>query len=84
MNHELKIYKNYADAIVSGDKTFEVRKNTRGFQAGDTVEFTLEPPMAAKHPIEYKKFEITYVLSGFGIEPDYVVFSICEMEAAHA
>lgn len=32
MIHELKILKSFADAIISGDKTFEVRHNDRGFQ----------------------------------------------------
>ena len=31
MIHELKIFKSFADAIISGDKTFEVRHNDRGF-----------------------------------------------------
>ena len=39
MKHELKIYKQYADAIIEGKKTFEVRYNDRGYNAGDTVVF---------------------------------------------
>lgn len=84
MNHELKIYKQFADAIINGDKTFEVRKNTRGFQAGDTVTFELKPPTETPHPIESKKYEIAYVMSGYGIEPNYVVFGIDEIEVDHA
>lgn len=33
--HELKILPEYFEAVVSGCKTFEVRKDDRGFQAGD-------------------------------------------------
>ena len=29
MTHELKILKPYFDAVVSGDKTFEIRKDDR-------------------------------------------------------
>lgn len=31
MDHELKIYPKYFDAILSGEKTFEIRRNDRGF-----------------------------------------------------
>lgn len=35
MIHQLKIEKEYFRRIVSGRKTFEVRKNDRNFRAGD-------------------------------------------------
>lgn len=38
MKHELKIWPQYFSAVESGLKTFEVRKNDRGFQAGDSVQ----------------------------------------------
>lgn len=37
MNYELKILPSHFEAVVSGKKTFEIRKNDWGFQAGDTV-----------------------------------------------
>ena len=38
MKHELKIKPEYFAAVVSGDKTFEIRNNTdRNFQVGDTL-----------------------------------------------
>lgn len=33
--HRLKIFVKYADAIMSGAKTFEIRKNDRGYKVGD-------------------------------------------------
>lgn len=82
-HHRLKIYKHFADAIEAGDKNFEVRKNERGYQRGDTVSFRVGNEIHTnkrKHPIEDRTFEITYVLSGWGIEPGYVVFGIEEIE----
>lgn len=35
--HELKVVPPYFDALVSGSKTFEVRKNDRAYQAGDVL-----------------------------------------------
>lgn len=37
MIHELKIWPQYYCRVANGTKTFEVRKNDRGFQPGDTV-----------------------------------------------
>lgn len=37
MKHELKIWPQYYCRVADGTKTFEVRKNDRGFQPGDTV-----------------------------------------------
>ena len=36
MEHYIKIRQSFADAVYSGEKTFEVRKNDRGYQKGDT------------------------------------------------
>jgi len=37
MKHELKIRPQFYEYVVSGRKTFEYRKNDRGFQPGDIV-----------------------------------------------
>ena len=37
MEHKLKILPEYFEAVKSGSKSFEVRKDDRGFQAGDTL-----------------------------------------------
>ena len=35
MIHELKILPKYFEAVISGEKTFEIRKNDRNFRKGD-------------------------------------------------
>jgi hypothetical protein len=35
--HELKVVPPYMDALLDRSKTFEVRRNDRGYQRGDTV-----------------------------------------------
>lgn len=75
MLHLLKIWKCYADAIIDGRKNFEVRLNDRGYNAGDKIIFN-EVCDCPGHPITNMTFEITYVNSGLGIKPNYVVFGI--------
>ena len=92
MTHNIKIRLQYADAIIDGRKTFEVRKNDRGYNAGDKVKFEVisddgeldlyydgELGMHYPlHPLNNAIYEITYVHSGLGLEKDYVVFGIKE------
>lgn len=83
MHHELKILPPYFEAVIDGRKTFEIRKDDRGFQAGDTV--TLREYDPAKVQIgtpkewgytrrEYKA-KIGYV-TAYEQQPGYVVFSL--------
>lgn len=82
MIHELKIMKPFADAILDGRKTFEVRTNDRGFNAGDTVKFKCVDMLNfwIPHKIEGMPYRITYVLSGWGLTDGYVAFGIEEVE----
>lgn len=81
MEHKLKIQLPFADAICKGYKTFEVRKNDRGFQKGDFVRFTVLDGAfdVPHHPILSRLYRISYVLSGWGIEEGYVVFGIYDV-----
>lgn len=84
MTHNLKIRACFADAILSGDKTFEIRYNgDRGFQKGDLVDFlpVNDDGNLITHAIGLKTYLITYVLAGFGLKEDYVVFGIKEADA---
>ena len=78
--HNIKILESFANAVLSGDKTFEVRENDRGYQAGDKVRFTVlydsDHLENGSHALNKELFDITYVLSGWGIKDGYVVFGI--------
>lgn len=80
MLHNIKIRESFAEAVMRGDKTFEVRKNDRGYQKGDYVNFIVlydsDGCEYVDHPLSKKHYEITYVLSGWGIEDGYCVFGI--------
>ena len=80
--HNLKLVERFADAVMSGEKNFEIRINDRGFQKGDLVQFHVisedsnYDEIAIEHPVNDVYFEITYVLTGFVINKDYCVFGI--------
>ena len=78
MIHRIKLLETFADAVLDGRKNFEVRENDRGYQRGDLVEFLVVNKVGNRvnHPLNSKLFEITYVLSGWGIKDGYVVFGI--------
>lgn len=77
MKHNLKIEKPFADAIVEGRKTFELRRNDRGYNAGDTIVFQcVDGNVELNHKINSRRYRITYVLSGHGLREAYVTFAI--------
>ncbi len=78
--HEIKLSREFQDAVLSGDKPFEVRYNDRGYQKGDFVKFHVVDRRNVTEPLDDKLFVITYVLSGWHIEQDYVVFGIRPVE----
>ena len=81
MTHYIKIEKSFADAVLCGDKTFEIRKNDRGYQKGDYIQFIPMDGLSKDifHPLKDKVYTITYVMNGYGLENGYVVFGIKEL-----
>ena len=87
MRHFLKLNQRFADPVYNGDKRFEIRYNDRAFQKGDEVKFTVVDDNGIEtksfwdkgrreymtHPLESMTFEISYVLSGWGLKNGYVV-----------
>ena len=75
VDHRLKIWPEYFEGVVLRMKTFEVRKNDRGFKRGDLVlleEFSPERGYTGKEIL----VRISFVLDDVpGIEKGYVVFA---------
>lgn len=78
MIHELKTYPKYFSRIVSGEKTFEVRKKDRDFENGDILKLMEYNPDTNEFTGQVVDVKVTYLISGgqFGIEPDYCVMAI--------
>lgn len=85
--HTLKTVGQVWDAVKAGQKRFEVRKNDRFFQSGDTVILRrldddgyhlATDPEKGRFSTRDLQFKIGWILQGgqFGIEPGYCVFQL--------
>lgn len=78
--HELKVSLAYWHPLANGEKPFEVRRDDRGFQRGDTLLLRCWNPTFNCHESAYEpvRKRISYILTGgqFGIEPGYVVMGL--------
>lgn len=73
--HELKVLPKYFAAVSEGKKTFELRKDDRGFELGD--ELRLREWDGNTYSGRSITCKITYILKGFqGLEDDYAVLGI--------
>ena len=92
--HVLKVVRPYFDSLFDGSKTFEVRKNDRGFQRGDTLtlwEYDAAPGQCGRFPCDRcnprsVRRQITYVYAGDprfgrdgGVESGFVVLGLGEV-----
>ncbi len=76
--HDLKTWPEFFDAIKSGDKTFELRKDDRGFRAGDFLRLKEWLPTDKRYTGREITAQVTYIMAGpsFGIERDHVCMAI--------
>lgn len=71
--HHLKILPEYFEAVVSGDKCFEIRKNDRGYKVGDILR--LNEYEDGKYTGSFHVAEITYI-TDYAQQDGYVVLGI--------
>ena len=83
MHHELKIEPQFFEAVLDGRKTFEIRRNDRGFQAGDTVTLMEYTPYKALSGGRLTGRRVTatvgYVI-GYEQKEGFVVFSLINVQ----
>ena len=76
--HELKTLTKYFDAILSGEKTFEIRKNDRDFRVGDTLilhDWVVSREHGDYYSGGFVVAKVSYI-TDYMQQPDYVVMGI--------
>lgn len=93
VRHYLKIWPEFFAALMSGEKTFELRKDDRGgFAVGDILELReFDPTTKAYTGADAIRF-VTYVLchraeagcaATFGLMPGYVIMGVSRLNSTH-
>ena len=75
MQHDLKILPQYFEAVKTGKKKFELRKNDRDYKVGDEIHLEEWEPAGGYTGRDIVK-EITYVLKDcgrFGLKDGYCI-----------
>lgn len=91
-DHELKTWPQFFRRVWDGSKTFEVRRDDRGFSVGDYLllrEYDPDRddlPAGQRYTGRELTAQVTYLLKGgaFGIEEGYVVLSFRVQQRAAA
>lgn len=91
MTHELKCWPEFFEPLAAGEKTFEYRRDDRGFEVGDVLvlrEFrpsTIAADCRTVVPEAYtgrvRQFRVTYVLRApkAGVPSGYCVMSLAPL-----
>lgn len=76
--HDLKTWPQYFQAIIDGFKTFEIRKDDRGFQVGDELLLREYKPDKQQYTGRQVLVSITYLTRGgqWGIPEGLVILAI--------
>lgn len=80
MEHDLKCWPEYFNAIMEGRKDFELRKDDRPFNVGDTLVLHEYSPSSPRgytgHRIERIVKYILRDASQFGLQPGYCIMGL--------
>ncbi len=72
--HTLKLGKDFAEAKLNGNKTFEIRKNDRNFRCDDTVKYICPEDEAYDFFLRDRIYLITYITT-YNQQQGFVVFA---------
>jgi hypothetical protein len=73
--HELKTWPEYFAALLDGTKTFEYRRNDRGFRVGDVLHLREWDSITGHYTGREMRRRVTYVLST-DVSGDFVVLAL--------
>lgn len=82
--HELKVWPEYFEELLKGNKTFEIRKNDRDYKIGDIILLQEYDPNKSyvchicdchKYTGRELKYKVTYI-TDFGLQENFVCMGI--------
>jgi hypothetical protein len=83
--HELKTWPEYFEAISTGEKTFDLRKDDRGFKVGDTLRLREWSPVSKEYSGRELTRRIAYILphlptagcaATFGLQAGHAILAL--------
>lgn len=77
MTHSIKIASRYYEAVLRKDKKFEIRKDDRGYQVGDTVILEEWDEEKEQYSGRWQQVKISFVLRNcpeYGLMDGYCIF----------
>lgn len=81
--HDLKVWPQFFDAVADGVKTFEVRRNDRGFERDDVLVLREWDPATKEYTGQERRALVTYIadLGPIGC-PGFVAMQIRLLQAS--
>ena len=78
MEHLVKSWSGFFQAVADGRKSFEVRRADRGYSVGDVITLCEWDPERSDYTGSRVIREIVYIMPGgiFGVEPGFVVLGL--------
>ena len=77
VQHQLKSWPEYYEAIADGSKSFDLRIDDRKYEVGDLVQFEEFRPATNNYTGMVTQRRITYILRDFaGLMPGYCIIAI--------
>jgi hypothetical protein len=80
--HTLKTWPDQFTAVADGSKTFEIRRDDRGFAVGDLLRLAEWDPDTSRVTDRMVLRRVTHLLRGFGLEDGYVALGLTDVEDA--
>lgn len=84
--HQLKIESKYYEEVVKGNKPFELRKDDRGYEFGDLIQFLVhQDKIDNAYLITDDFYEVTYILRNvpeYGLQDGFCILGIKKVEVS--
>lgn len=80
MNHELKTWPKYFEAIVNGSKTFEIRRDDRPFAEGDTLRLREFDPSTSTFSGRFVDVVVGFIYRGPWTKDGFAVLGVRLLE----